>query len=114
LAQGVEGTGLLAPLGRFVASRAVDAPESTALVAGGITAMVCNLVNNLPLGLIVGTLATGSHLTSPVTAAMLIGVDIGPNLSVTGTLATFLSLGVRVMPPALLVSLWACNTLLVR
>jgi arsenical pump membrane protein len=132
LAQGVEGTGLLAPLGRFVASRAVDAPESTALVAGGITAMVCNLVNNLPLGLIVGTLATGSHLTSPVTAAMLIGVDIGPNLSVTGSLATilwlvalrregqeisfgnFLSLGVRVMPPALLVSLWACNTLLVR
>jgi len=132
LAQGVEGTGLLAPLGRFIASRAVDAPESTALVAGGLTAMVCNLVNNLPLGLIVGTLATGSHLTSPVTAAMLIGVDIGPNLSVTGSLATilwlvalrregqeisfgkFLSLGVCVMPPALFVSLWACNTLLVR
>lgn len=58
-----------------------------------------------------------------VTAAVLIGVDLGPNLSVTGSLATilwlsalrreglhvraldFLKLGALVMTPALLASL---------
>ena len=58
-----------------------------------------------------------------VRAAILIGVDLGPNLSVTGSLATilwlsalrreglhvdawtFLKLGAVVMPPALLLAL---------
>ena len=132
LVQGVEDTGLLVPLGRYIAARAAEAPGSTALVAGGTTAFVCNLVNNLPLGLIAGTLANGSHLAAPVTGAMLIGVDLGPNLSVTGSLATilwlvalrregqeitawrFLALGILVMPPALLVSLFSFNVLAFR
>jgi arsenical pump membrane protein len=58
-----------------------------------------------------------------VTDALLIGVDLGPNLSVTGSLATilwlnairregenvsfgrFLKVGIFVMPPALLLAL---------
>jgi arsenical pump membrane protein len=58
-----------------------------------------------------------------VTSAVLIGVDLGPNLSVTGSLATilwltalrregqnvtawtFLRLGALVMPPALVLAL---------
>jgi arsenical pump membrane protein len=129
LVEGVEGTGVLAPLGRFMASSAVDAPGLTALAAGGITAVVCNLVNNLPLGLVAETLAQGSQLPAPVTGAMLIGVDLGPNLSVTGSLATilwlvalrregqevsfgkFLALGVLVMPPALLAALGSFTAL---
>jgi arsenical pump membrane protein len=132
LVQGVEGTGLLAPLGQFIASRAAQAPGSTALAAGGITAIVCNLVNNLPLALIAGTLATGSHFSAPIKGAMLIGVDLGPNLSVTGSLATilwlvalrregqeisarqFLALGVLVMPSALLAGLSTFNALAFR
>jgi arsenical pump membrane protein len=123
LVEGVEGTGLLAPLGHLIASRGAAAPGSTALAAGAVTGVVCNLINNLPLGLIAGTLAGGSHLSALVTGAMLIGVDLGPNLSVTGSLATilwlvalrregqeisawkFLALGVLVMPPALLAAL---------
>ena len=68
--------------------------------------------------------ATG-HLPTSVTSAVLIGVDLGPNLSVTGSLATilwlvalrredlhvsawhFLRLGMVVMPPALLAALAA-------
>ncbi len=132
LVQGVEGTGVLAPLGRSMASRAADAPELTALVAGGITATLCNLVNNLPLGLIVGTLTSGSHLPAWISGAMLIGVDLGPNLSVTGSLATllwlvalrregqeisawrFLALGFVVMPPALLAALLSFNAVAFR
>jgi arsenical pump membrane protein len=75
------------------------------------------------LGLIVGSVATGAHLSPHVTGALLIGVDLGPNLSVTGSLATilwlvalrregqavsgwtFLKLGAVVMPTALLAAL---------
>lgn len=132
LVEGIERTGVLAPLGHFIASRGADAPGSTALAAGAVAAVVCNLVNNLPLGLIAGTLASGSHLSAPVTGAMLIGVDLGPNLSVTGSLATilwllalrregqeisawkFLALGVLVMPPALLAALLSFTALALR
>jgi len=132
LVQGVQATGVLGPLGHHIATRAAAAPGSTALLAGGITAVVCNLINNLPLGLIAGTLASGSHLSAPVTGAMLIGVDLGPNLSVTGSLATilwlvalrregqgisawkFLALGILVMPPALLAALLGFSALAFR
>ena len=55
-------------------------------IAGLLTASLgvgigTNLINNLPLGLIAGT---------SLREAILIGVDLGPNLSVTGSLATIL------------------------
>ena len=81
--------------------------------------MLCNLVNNLPAGLIAGAAVHAAHVPEKVAGAILIGVDLGPNLSVTGSLATilwltairregedvgawtFLKLGLLVMPPAL-------------
>jgi arsenical pump membrane protein len=81
-----------------------------------------NLVNNLPAGLLAGHALTAAHLPAAVTNAALIGVDLGPNLSVTGSLATilwlqalrragievtawqFLRLGAVVMPPALVLA----------
>jgi arsenical pump membrane protein len=89
-------------------------------------------MNNLPLGLIAGAVATGAHLAPRVTGALLIGVDLGPNLSVTGSLATilwlvalrregqhvsawkFLLLGGIVMPPALLAALASFVWLAIR
>lgn len=96
-------------LGRFTGSM-------SASFAVGIAA---NLVNNLPLGLIAGAAvqAVGSH--EPLTNAVLLATDLGPNLSVTGSLATilwliairredldvsfwsFLKIGLIVMPPTL-------------
>lgn len=49
-----------------------------------------NLVNNLPLGLIAGSTLHVAHATPAITDAVLIGVDLGPNLSITGSLATIL------------------------
>ncbi len=49
-----------------------------------------NLVNNLPLGLIAGSTLHAAHATGLLANAVLIGVDLGPNLSVTGSLATIL------------------------
>jgi len=123
LVEAVEGTGALKPLITLLPTSAAAAPNATSLVTGGVVAALCNLINNLPLGLIAGSVASGAQLSPHVTGALLIGVDLGPNLSVTGSLATilwlvalrregqtvsawkFLGLGCLVMPPALIASL---------
>jgi arsenical pump membrane protein len=123
LVEGIETTGVLKPLMDYLPAAAVAHPETTTFGAGALVALVCNMVNNLPLGLIAGTVAAGAHLTPQVTGALAIGIDLGPNLSVTGSLATilwlvalrregqtvsawtFLKLGTVVMPSALVASL---------
>ena len=123
LVEAVQGTGVLQPLIAWLPSSAAASPQGTALFTGGSVAVLSNLLNNLPLGLIAGTVAGTAHLSPHVTGALLIGVDLGPNLSVTGSLATilwlvalrregqtvsawtFLGLGCLVMPPALLAAL---------
>ena len=76
-------------------------------------------------GLIAGDAVQNAQVHEQITRAVLIGVDLGPNLSVTGSLATilwltalrregqtvgaaaFLKLGLVVMPPALLLAIGA-------
>lgn len=94
--------------------------------AFGITA-ISNLINNLPSGLITGAAIAESNITGSLRDAFLIGVDLGPNLSVTGSLATilwlialrreaqavsawtFFKLGVIVAPAALLPAVLALS-----
>jgi arsenical pump membrane protein len=86
-------------------------------------ALVANGMNNLPVGLMSGAAIRHAHESGIVAHAILIGVDLGPNLSVTGSLATilwlialrrekveitaweFLKVGMVAMPLALLGSL---------
>jgi hypothetical protein len=49
-----------------------------------------NLINNLPMGLIAATTTQAAQSSHHITGAVLIGVDLEPNLSVTGSLATIL------------------------
>jgi arsenical pump membrane protein len=53
-------------------------------------ALISNLMNNLPVGLIGANALELAHISAPMKNAFLIGVDLGPNLSVTGSLATIL------------------------
>ena len=94
-----------------------------ALITGFAVGVANNLVNNLPLGLIAGSTMQAAHAKGLIADAVLIGVDLGPNLSITGSLATilwlialrkekldvtfwdFLKVGVVAMPVALLASL---------
>lgn len=100
-----------------------NAPAWSVWAAGGATALVSNVVNNLPAGLLAGATMAASHASAHIKAATLIGIDLGPNLSVTGSLATvlwltslrresievsflaFLKVGCVVMPVALLACL---------
>jgi arsenical pump membrane protein len=66
------------------------APAVGALVVGFVVGVGNNLINNLPLGLIAGGTIQAAHVKGLLANAVLIGVDLGPNLSVTGSLATIL------------------------
>ena len=61
-----------------------------ALVVGFVVGIANNVVNNLPLGLIAGGTIQAAHTKGLMANAVLIGVDLGPNLSITGSLATIL------------------------
>ena len=93
------------------------------LITGFAVGVANNLVNNLPLGLIAGSTLQAAHIKGLIANALLIGIDLGPNLSITGSLATilwlialrkeklevsfwsFLKVGAVAMPVALLTSL---------
>ena len=61
-----------------------------AMVVGFAVGVANNIVNNLPLGLIAGGTIQAAHTKELMANAVLIGVDLGPNLSITGSLATIL------------------------
>jgi arsenical pump membrane protein len=125
LVEGLNRTGALPALARTLKQASAASPQITSWAAGIVVAVASNLVNNLPMGLIAATTRQNAEVPIHVTGAILIGVDLGPNLSVTGSLATilwlialrregedvgalrFLKLGLVVMPPALLLSLLA-------
>lgn len=123
LVEAVEQTGALHALAEYLRDAAATAPRQTTFVSGIAVALLSNLMNNLPTGLLAATVGQSVDLPLHVTGGLLIGVDLGPNLSVTGSLATilwlialrreglsiaawqFLRLGIVVMPPALLAAL---------
>ena len=65
-------------------------PAAATMLVGFTVGAANNLVNNLPLGLIAGATINAAHVKGLLANAVLIGVDLGPNLSVTGSLATIL------------------------
>jgi arsenical pump membrane protein len=117
----VTRNGLARELGHLV-------PDGTQLPAllllAGLAAVLANLVNNLPATLALVPLVAGSPAA---VLAVLLGVNIGPNLTYAGSLATLLwrrllpererpragefhLLGALTVPPILLlstISLWA-------
>lgn len=123
IVEALKGAGLLsAGLRALQALANMPDWEAKGLSAFGL-ALASNAMNNLPVGLIGGsTLQQANHL-SLLAHAVLIGVDLGPNLSVTGSLATilwlialrrenveitaweFMKVGLTAMPLALLASL---------
>ncbi len=122
LVEALNGAGALHDVGALFARCAALPKFAGALASAFGIAALSNLMNNLPSGLLAGgalqTFASPAHIRD----AVMIGVDLGPNLSVTGSLATvlwlialrregeqisgwqFLKAGSLVMPPALLLA----------
>ncbi|HEX3463367.1 MAG TPA: SLC13 family permease [Candidatus Elarobacter sp.] len=69
------------------------APLGNAAVAVA-TGLVSNVVTNLPVALDVGKYVGHAHPPAALSAAALTGVNVGPNLTVNGSLATLLWLAI--------------------
>lgn len=120
LVEGLALSGAIDALARALLRLARDSAGGALWGAGIVAALASNVINNLPAGLIAGSVGQIADLPAQTAGALLIGVDLGPNLSITGSLATllwliavrregqhvgalrFLKLGAWVMPPALL------------
>ncbi len=125
LVEALDRTGVIALLGDVLRAAAQRSVTDAAWANAAILAFACNVMNNLPAGLIAGTAVQASQSPPQITGAVLIAIDLGPNLSVTGSLATilwlavlrregldmnarsFFKLGLLVMPPALVLALAA-------
>jgi arsenical pump membrane protein len=81
-------------------------PAAAALITGFGVGIANNIVNNLPLGLIAGSTLQSVHAQNLIAAAVMIGVDLGPNLAITGSLATILWL-IALRKEGLDVSFWS-------
>ena len=122
LVEALARTGVTAMLATLL-GRAIEAGAGMAAMgAGAILGLASNFTNNLPAGLVASEVIAQAHPPQIVTDALLIGVDLGPNLSITGSLATilwlaairregedvdfwrFLKVGALVMPPALILA----------
>jgi arsenical pump membrane protein len=122
IVEAVNRTGALEITGRLLKTWAATPHFAGDLSASFGLAALSNLVNNLPAGLLLSGALQTSASPAHIRDAVLIGVDLGPNLSVTGSLATilwllalrregqridgwrFLRIGACVMVPALLLA----------
>jgi arsenical pump membrane protein len=86
----VESQGALSLTQRWLAWASSLGQNLGTMVVGFAVGIVNNIVNNLPLGLIAGGTIQAAHTKGLIANVVLIGVDLGPNLSVTGSLATIL------------------------
>ncbi len=125
LVAGLERTGVVATLSELLRAGLARSEQATALVSGASLAVASNLMNNLPAGLVAASAAAPIQAPGAVKGALLIGADLGPNFSVTGSLATilwllalrregehmsalaFLRIGAIAAPPALALALAA-------
>jgi arsenical pump membrane protein len=124
LVEGLDRTGVIRYLSTVVTNAAATAPQTTSWGSGLVVSVLCNLMNNLPVSLVAHSVITsGAAVPGSVSNVLLIAVDLGPNFSVTGSLATilwlialrreglevsawrFLRLGIAVTIPALLLTL---------
>lgn len=131
LVQGVERIGLTEAVGQAAAAAAEASPAHGILATTVGVALGANLINNVPMALLAAEALDELPAEAPGTAtlryAAVLGADLGPNVSVPGSLATmlwllmlrrrglaisslhYLRLGLLVTPPALLLgaaALW--------
>lgn len=125
IVEALNKTGLTQIFSELIHQNLAHSVTRTMWGSGLITAFTCNLMNNLPAGLMAGNAIQTGRIPEVVKSAVLIGIDLGPNLSISGSIATilwlvalrregqsfsfgaFLKLGSLLMVPALLAAIAA-------
>jgi len=122
IVEGLMKTGLLQFMHHALEKGLAQSETQTTWLSGVGIGFLSNVMNNLPAALAVSDVVQAG-VPEIIKRAMLIGIDLGPNLSITGSLATilwivilrkegieisawqFLKIGWIVMLPALLLSI---------
>ena len=121
---GVENLGLTGRAAAWLAGLDSHPLAAMAAMAGG-AGLASNVVNNIPAALLARTVLQQAHAHPPLVYAALLGTNIGPNMTLSGSLATllvltaarkkgedvraldFLKVGLLVTPLTLLTALFA-------
>ncbi len=94
IVRGVENVGITASFGNFLLHLSTTNWLTEVLAVAGGTAFGSNLINNLPMALVMVSTLHQAHI-APVLQQMLVfaailGADLGPNLTIVGSLAAML------------------------
>ncbi|MEO8820937.1 MAG: arsenic transporter [Ginsengibacter sp.] len=90
IVEALNKTGIIKILSGILQKSLSHSVAAATWASGIATAFGGNLLNNLPAGLIASNVIQAGPVPEIVKRAVLIGIDLGPNLSVTGSLATIL------------------------
>lgn len=125
MVEALKGVGVLSVASGALERVAMWPPIASLSATAFVVGVLANAINNLPMGLIGATAVHAAHSSTILHAAVLFGINLGPNLSITGSLATilwldalrrenvqitggqFLRIGMIVMPCAMFVALIA-------
>jgi arsenical pump membrane protein len=89
--QGVDNLGLTRQFGAELVRTAGSSPLQASLLTAAGTALGANLINNVPMALVIISALRASHQAYPgLIYAAILGCDLGPNLTTVGSLATML------------------------
>lgn len=122
LVEALKGVGALRLSAQGLKAAAAWPPVAALCTSAFSIGIGANVINNLPMGLLAASAVNAAHGTPGMHAAVLLGIDLGPNLCVTGSLATilwlialrrenievsgwrFLKAGILIMPSTLLLA----------
>lgn len=90
IVRALDNSGVLTHARAFFQYAGMLSASAGDLLTGSAITLADNLLNNLPVGVVVRYALAGSNAPAHIAHAALIGVDLGPNLSLSGSLATLL------------------------
>lgn len=90
MVEGLSKTAMLTAAGNVLEHGSLQSRTAAIWGSGIGIALFGNIINNLPAGLIAGKTLQSANVPEIIQRSVLIGLDLGPNLSVTGSLATIL------------------------
>lgn len=90
MVRGLENLGLTSVIGNLLIRPGPDNPMHSILLTAGGTAIGANLINNVPMSLVMTSALQSVHAQPALYYATILGSDLGPNLTTVGSLATML------------------------
>jgi arsenical pump membrane protein len=76
MVEALNRTGAIADLSAMLHAAVAQSVPGATWSVGIVTAIADNVANNLPIGLVAGSVVASDHLPTPIVTAILVGVDL--------------------------------------